>query len=259
MRLTKDVISFLQAAKSTEDMDFFLEWYSIRFEWDLWAGKAKLLADEAIPLMNGIDPRSWQEYLNDEKGLPYELVQSIKRCLELAKHEELAACTPSEWLTWGRVHGLDKPIFRSQEWVSQPDVCMWSLFEFAVNKATGMVTQIDVIPKDQSEKATPKLETVTYKADSEISQLFPSVPWTALENMFPADGQWEKWTEKAGRNGLSVARSGIALFNPYIASWWWITKKKPEGWDNERCLKILAKNFPEETLDYHHLIFPQSM
>ena len=70
MRLTKDVISFLQAAKSTEDMDFFLEWYSIRFEWDLWAGKAKLLADEAIPLMNGIDPRSWQEYLNDEKDLP---------------------------------------------------------------------------------------------------------------------------------------------------------------------------------------------
>ncbi|MCB1984480.1 MAG: hypothetical protein H6936_03225 [Burkholderiales bacterium] len=258
MRLTKDIIGFLQAAKSTEDMDFFLERNSIRFEWDSWAGKAKLLADEAIPLMNGIDPRSWQEHLNDEKGLPVELVQSIKRCLELAKHEELAACTPSEWLTWGRVHGLDKPIFRSQDWVPQPDVCMWSLFEFAVNRATGMATQIKIIPNDQLEKATLKKETDTYNSDSEIAMLFPSVPYTVLEETFPANGRWENWTKRAGRNGLSVARSGMALFNPYIASCWWITKKKPVGWSNERCLKILAKNYPEETQDYHHLIFPQS-
>ena len=50
---------------------FFLGYYSIRNEWALWASQSKLIAKEAIPLMNGLDPRSWEEYEKKEKRLPY--------------------------------------------------------------------------------------------------------------------------------------------------------------------------------------------
>lgn len=249
MRLTKDVISFLQAAKSTEEMDFFLEWYSIRFEWDLWAGKAKLLADEAIPLMNGIDPRSWQEYLNDEKGFPVELVQSIQRCLELAKHEELAACTPPEWLTWGRVHGLDKPILRSQDWIPQPDMCMWPLFESAVNKA-----------KIDHAQETKNIVIISPDHDEEIANLFDPVSHKVLSTIFPSKNKkgndyWPQWHRKAKQFGLDSARQGWGMYNPYRAAKWWIDTYKPEGWDLARCLRVIAnKCLPVRSIDSKELL-----
>lgn len=262
MHYSKDVLNFLQDANCLEEMYFMLEMYSIRNEWELWAEKTKLLAYEAIPLMNGVDPRSWQESTNNEKYLHGEMVQSIKRCLDLARHEGFVACTPSEWLTWGRIHGLDKLMLKSQDWVSQPDVCMWPLFEFAVNKATEVAAQKEKVEDNQTENVIPKPEAnaceTGIEPDSDIARLFPSVPYSVLEKMFPAGGKWEKWTKRAGRNGLSDARSGRGLYNPHTASCWWLTKKKPEGWDSARCLKVLATNYPEETQDYHHLLFPNA-
>lgn len=245
-----------------EEIGFLLERFLIRLEWDLWAKKAKLLAHEAIPLMNAVDPRSWHEYMNDEKYLHDDMVQSIKRCLDLAKYEGFVACTPSEWLTWGRIHGLDKPIVKSQDWLREPDLCMWSLFEDAVNRITGATAQKENVDDNQSESVIPKPEANEFEADIEpdnnIATLFPSVPYSVLEKMFPAGGKWKNWTMRASRNGLSDARSDRGLFNPYTASCWWLTKKKPAGWDSARCLKVLAANYPQETQDYHHLLFPNS-
>lgn len=116
---------------------FFLGYYSIRDEWALWASQSKLIAKEAIPLMNGLDPRSWEEYEKKEKRLPYEMIQSIKRSLVMAEDEKIVIGTPAKWLDWGRKHDLDKPILKSKDWLNAPDVCMFKLFETAVNAVSG--------------------------------------------------------------------------------------------------------------------------
>jgi hypothetical protein len=89
-----------------------------------------------------------------------------------------------------------------------------------------------------------------------FAKLFPTCSHAALESMFPANGEWEKWAERAKRNGLKTARRERGLFNPYLAAQWWLEKQKPQGWDSERCLKVLAKNYPAETQDRHDLLFP---
>lgn len=108
--------------------------YSIRKEWDCWASKTQLIANEAIPLMNGLDPKSWEEYENKEKGFPYEMIHSIERCLIMAQAEGIVSKTPANWLEWGRTHDLDKPVLKSEEWLKAPDICMFYLFESAVNE-----------------------------------------------------------------------------------------------------------------------------
>lgn len=115
------------------NVHFIISFFSIREEWDLWAIKQQLLADEAIPLMNGLDPGSWTEYQNKEKNLPSEMVHSIERCLKMAESDESTVMTPIKWINWGRRHDLNKPILKSKDWLAMPDVCMFILFESAVN------------------------------------------------------------------------------------------------------------------------------
>lgn len=120
--------------KNSENIGFVIESYNIKEHWDFFAQKKTLLADEAIPLMNGLDPNSWEEYKKNEKDLPKDMIRSIERCLKIALADGIVKCAPSEWLVWGRIHDLDKPTIRSHEWLHEPDVCMWGLFASAVNK-----------------------------------------------------------------------------------------------------------------------------
>lgn len=143
-------------------MGFFLGYYSIRNEWNLWASKNMLIAKEAIPLMNGLDPRSWDEYGKKEKRLPYEMAQSIYRSLKMAKKERISVCTPLEWLEWGRKHDLDKPILKSKDWLNAPDVCMFKLFEIAVNSIS--VKSINAQSTEKQEEDSWK-EIALSKAD----------------------------------------------------------------------------------------------
>ncbi len=84
--------------------------------------------------MNGLDPVSWIKCIDEgEKGFPIEMIQSIKRCLIIAKAEGFQIGTPAGWLAWGRNHDLNKPILKSNEWLNEPDTCMFYLFETAVN------------------------------------------------------------------------------------------------------------------------------
>jgi len=108
----------------------------------------------------------------------------------------------------------------------------------------------------KTSEAKPQKPSEDEATESKIAALFPLATFAALENMFPAGGKWKIWVEKAGRNGLKAARQKRGLLNPYLASEWWLTKKKPQGWDSEKCLKVLAKNHPEQTQDYHELLFP---
>ena len=120
--------------QSDSNPHILIGFYDIRNEWDKYAKKKVLLAEEAIPLMNGLDPESWEEHKKNEKGLPKDMIRSIDRCLEIAKAEEKRIAAPSEWLAWGRLHDLDKPTIMSHEWFPEPNVCMWEFFESAVNK-----------------------------------------------------------------------------------------------------------------------------
>lgn len=155
-----------------ENVHGVIAYYSIRKEWDLWAAKQQLLASEAIPLMNGLDPLSWEEYEKKEKQhLPYEMIQSIKRSLVMAEDEKIVVGAPAKWLDWGRKHDLDKPILKSKDWLNMPDVCMFKLFETAVNGVSGrsINSQTTEKQKDDSwkEMAREKAELI-YQKQKEI-------------------------------------------------------------------------------------------
>lgn len=91
-------------------------------------------------------------------------------------------------------------------------------------------------------------------AGIEFAGLFDAVSVAALETMFPDGGQWAKYAERADRNGLKASREGRAKFNPYRAAEWWWSRKNPEGWTWERCLRKLANNLPDRSRDSKHLI-----
>lgn len=72
--------------------------------------------------------------------------------------------------------------------------------------------------------------------DLAIVQLFDPVGAAQLATMFcPKNGEknnektWLNYAARAGRNGLIVARTSRAMFNPYLAARWWLSKKKPLG------------------------------
>jgi len=78
--------------------------------------------------------------------------------------------------------------------------------------------------------ATPGGDNVEEEApaaddhDKTLAALFDSVPVEALEKMFPASGKWKSWAEKAASNGLKIARTERARFNPYKAGVWFVRK-----------------------------------
>ena len=150
--------------KHRHNVGYIIGYHSIRQEWSKWANKQKLIDDEAIPLMNGLDPVSWMEYIDDEKGsFPIEMIHSIKRCLIIAKAEGFQIGTPAEWLVWGRNHDLNKPVLKSNEWLREPDTCMFYLFEIAVNAVSESSNALK--PNQSNEQEVEWQVTAREKAD----------------------------------------------------------------------------------------------
>lgn len=79
--------------------------------------------------------------------------------------------------------------------------------------------------------------------DNTLSELFDPVTIASLEKMFPANGQWSQWAERAARNGLKESREDRALFNPYRAALWFLQQGE-SGWNLARCNRVLANNLP---------------
>lgn len=90
--------------------------------------------------------------------------------------------------------------------------------------------------------------------DETIAALFDPVGTAQLEKMFPANGSWSKWADKAKANGLTVARVGRSKFNPYLAAQWWLDKQNPYDWDLGKCCRKLANNLPLRSIDKKHLL-----
>ena len=108
---------------------------------------------------------------------------------------------------------------------------------------------LDTDNTDENKEQEPTLESCNIKYD----ELFDPVPVEALEKMFPANGEWAKWADKAKVTGLIDARQGRAKFNPYIAGNWFVAKGH-EGWDTARLRRTLANNLPTRSLDYAYLL-----
>lgn len=90
--------------------------------------------------------------------------------------------------------------------------------------------------------------------DETLAALFDPLPVEALAQMFRIDlAQWKKWQDKAKANGLSDARQGTALFNPYKAGVW-LVRKGAQGWDYAHLYRTLVKNLPARSLDDAHLL-----
>jgi len=91
------------------------------------------------------------------------------------------------------------------------------------------------------------------KSDDPLDDLFDPVTHTSLEKMFPSNGKWEAWAERANRNGLKAARSGRGLFNPYKAALWFL-KRGVADWDLARCNRVLVNNLPPRSIDRKYLL-----
>lgn len=135
------------ALKNVRQVSLILGAYSIKGEWPHWAGKPTLVADEAIPLMNGLDPGSWRNRHNRtfHQQLPDEWVVAIERGLKIAEGEKVGHQSPADWLAWGRSHGLDKPTMKSDQGLREPDICMWPLFAQAV-------AEVERIAQEEAQK-----------------------------------------------------------------------------------------------------------
>jgi hypothetical protein len=226
-----------------EDQYFVLELFNnIRNEYDYWASRPVLLAEEAIPLMHGVDPTSWQEHLRNEKGLPDDMVQSIKRHLKIAENIGLNQANPVEWIEWGREHKLNERTLKPDYTMDIGEACLWHLFEDAVNR----------LLVDNTE-ATIESESETVDCDDELAALFDPVSHEALNAMFPSEG-WARWHRKAKECGLATARQGRGKYNPYSAAKWWIDTHKPRGWEWSRCLRKLANNLPARSRGSEQLL-----
>lgn len=92
--------------------------------------------------------------------------------------------------------------------------------------------------------------------EQELAALFDPVSIEALKVMFPDDksGGWSEFANRAKRMGLDSARQGRGKFNPYLAGKWWLNKRKPSGWTEERLLRTLARNVPARSRDKRFLL-----
>ena len=100
-------------------------------------------------------------------------------------------------------------------------------------------------PADDNPAEAP---TANNDPDKELADLFDPVTVETLEQMFPADSKWQRWAGKASENNLKEAREYRAMFNPYKAAMWFLTKGI-KGWDLARCNRVLEKNLPARSKD----------
>lgn len=108
---------------------------------------------------------------------------------------------------------------------------------------------------EKAQALSGTLQKQSDDAEAQLAALFDPVAKEQLEAMFPDGGKWAGYAERAANNGLaSAARESRAMFNPYRAACWWLSKKAPAGWKWERCARVLAKNLPARSLDSRHLL-----
>lgn len=149
--------------------------------------------------------------------------------------------TPANWIAWAQSKGYS---------VEHLTRCL-------ANSTAPAAEELTAATGGSANAASDEGETIETSegTDERLAGLFDAVGTEHLEKMFPADGKWGLWADKAAREGLrDAARDGRAKFNPYRAAQWWIRNKNPSGWDWARCCRVLANNLPGRSIDYRSLL-----
>ena len=167
--------------------------------------------------------------------------QQLQDCVHLLQASAVAErASPQHYLAWAKRKGLGQYI------VSTLGDSLSSMLG-EVDEQPVHVAELPVKPAPPATAPSPRAEGPSPEDYLlRIAALFDPVKVGQLEAMFPADGQWGKYAERAHRNGLVIAREGRGVFNPVLAADWWVSKQGPSAcsWKWERCLKVLERNLP---------------
>jgi len=153
------------------DVFMLMHTFLIPKNWDEWAGKSKLITNEAIPLMCGMTSDIWKNredhQLRPSNFIWEQWVGYISRELEVYELDESLPKfrTPTDWLDWGRTNGLDKPSLKSISELDKPDICLWEPFASAVEKLT-----------------VPQEKNLSSNASSPLDTKWEDMTWTFLTN-----------------------------------------------------------------------------
>ena len=203
--------------------------------WRYWVHQMPVLsAAQAACLMSALEPDLYAS-LNGRHGQdgPARNITKARKIQRLAEANGKLTASPDEWIAWAKTQRIS--------------VHTGFLLAVGEPKATA--------PSEAPEgDEPPAMAVAPADYDTELAVLFEPVRVAQLEAMFPSNGNWTRWAERAACNGLrDAAKDGRAMFNPYRAAVWWLATG-PKGWKWERCLRVLANNLPARAIDSKHLL-----
>jgi len=200
-----------------------------------WKKKRRIGNDEIAALVCGINPFAWQKLrgafppdTNVVSAAKQQEIDDVITLLNDRISDPFASYSLAEWKSVLNDCGAPIP-----EWL----------------KILPFADAIDSAPAGAEQENTEPADL-----DKELAELFDPVRVEQLEAMFPDDGRWAEYANRAASNALIAARKGRAQFNPYHAARWWLDSRGPTGWKWERCLRVLANNLPTRSRDSKHLL-----
>lgn len=227
-------------------------------KWEMWKHVPTLTATEAVALTLGVDPQKAYEWSKNKwvynvnksgcccsiEGFADRLFL-FKKCFGV-----YGKISPSQLTVWAKSVGWNMPneleeLATNEVEEKRPDAPAPTANASA---AKGEAAQGTNPNGDDAEKQD------TDDHDDTLAALFDPVPVDVLEKMFPADGKWKSWTDRAARKGLIHAREGTAMYNPYKAGMWFVSNGR-KGLTIGHCRRMLANNhLPDRSLDKKYLL-----
>lgn len=206
-------------------------------DWNFWRHKTEVHLWQAAFLSCNIDPDS--ESYRDIKHYGIDNAEVNKRLRLLKDNKSLRQFFSAGTLNMGDSNLSGVRLVEFAAWCARVGFEIPPELAALAKAAPQAAPLVEAAPADDH--------------DETLAALFDPVPVEALEKMFPADGKWKSWAEKAKANGLIIARVKTAMFNPYKAGMWFVSKGA-EGWDIARLCRTLANNLPARSRDDAHLL-----
>ncbi len=228
-------------------------------DWKFWPDMPKVQLWQACALSLNLDPDSLTFSNDGMGGASYIKMQSFPneeawekfnkrlRLLE-AKMRESRVVPLADFVKWAS--SLSTPWDMPPELVAlaqKPDL-------HAGAPAPAPTPAADLADEEAPDGDESITTEAPQDADMRLAKLFDAVGTSSLEKMFPAAGNWSKWTDKAKEKGLAHAREDRGKYNPYLAALWWLDRQNPDGWDRARCCRVLANNLPTRSKDSRQLL-----
>lgn len=218
--------------------------------WHYWVHLMPVLnAMQAACLMSALEPDVFAN-LNERPGKtdPAKNIEKAKKIQRLAEAQGKLTASPVEWVEWAQ----SQPVKVHPGFLLAVEELPEATGESSAPAAKG---EAGTSPSgDDVEEQTPAADADDHNYSETLAALFDPVPVDVLEKMFPADGMWNVWAERAARNGLKYARQGRKMFNPYKAGMWFVTNGG-KGLTIGHCRRMLANNhLPDRSMEKKYLL-----